>query len=625
MKTPAIKSAFTTDLIPIDLWTMDYVAVHNISDAAALIPHRPLVRYGQDVMHIPEDGYGNMFKYAGNNSRTRDVHRTRSFPRFSEAELVLQDEEKANRLANFLDVNVQDPTPTTKHQPALGTEAKSTAKMNAVEEPMGKDIQNYLMAKPIRLGGYPAHGRAVDGDTPLARPGMARHSGDEFVLRPHPELDMESAMTPKELEEQPTCIIHYEMGAEQGHQNPKVVYRPQEASPQRRLSEARHLALEEYEASIETFSALPTHNGNGRTAPNLVMLFAFGAHSFTEWHRDRQEFASLVPLGDHTDTNDDEVQEGDLCFPQLGLKVDYKPGGCVVFRGAELEHFVETGTGPAHSFSEIDMEKPPEGGWTDADIHGAGTWDPAKNAHPMALPTDESSRRSSLSRNGRVNQDVQSEPTVTLLERRYLISGSRITGFRTWEGSLHLASYLLTETGKELVKGKEVLELGAGTGFLSILCAKHLQASHVTTTDGDEGVVGALKENIVLNGLRSDQHVVARTLRWGDDLEATWVKEDCMARPYDLVIGADITYDKVAIRALVTTIHQLFELRPGLRVLISGVVRNVNTFESFRSECLNRRFSVEELGFHAKTMRQQKALFYAAAVPIKILSVSGPG
>ncbi|RYP23354.1 hypothetical protein DL767_008850 [Monosporascus sp. MG133] len=181
------------------------------------------------------------------------------------------------------------------------------------------------------------------------------------------------------------------------------------------------------------------------------------------------------------------------------------------------------------------------------------------------------------------------------------------------------------KTGKELVKGKDILELGAGTGFLSILCAKHLQASHVTTTDGDESVVEALKENIVLNGLRSDQHVVARTLSWGVNLEATWVKQDCKARPYDVVIGADITYDKVAIKALVTTIHQLFELRPGLRVLISGVVRNVNTFESFRSECLSRRFSVEELGFQAKPMRQQKTLFYAAAVPIKILSVSGPG
>ena len=141
--------------------------------------------------------------------------------------------------------------------------------------------------------------------------------------------------------------------------------------------------------------------------------------------------------------------------------------------------------------------------------------------------------------NGKVDEDASSEPTVTLLERRYLISGSRITGFRTWEASLHLGSYLSTKAGEGLIKGKNILELGAGTGFLSLLCAKHLHASHVTVTDGDESVVAALKENVGLNDLVNEQ-VAARVLQWGDDLEATWVKQDCEDQPYDVVIGADI-------------------------------------------------------------------------------------
>ncbi|RYO97617.1 hypothetical protein DL765_011112 [Monosporascus sp. GIB2] len=376
----------------------------------------------------------------------------------------------------------------------------------------------------------------------------------------------------------------------------------------------RHPVPEEYETCIEAFSALPAHTGMAVSRPNWVTLFVSAVNSF-ERHHDRHGFSSLVPLGD--------IAREDLCFPQLGLKQDYKPGGCVVFLTAEQEQFLEdrhrsrmlviwlSGCDDENEYDscvteEIDVEKLPEGGWTDADIHGTMTWSPAKNAYPMEplrakVPAravyrvclEATQERSDsyvtytcIPENGRLDQDAPSEPTVTLLERRYLISGSRVTGFRTWEGSLHLASYLLTETGKGLVKGKGILELGAGTGLLSILCAKHLQARHVTTTDGDDSVVEALKKNIVLNGLRSNQHVVARTLNWGDDLEATWVKQDCKARPYDVVIGADITYDKVAIKALVTTIHQLFELRPGLRVLISGVVRNVDTFASFRSECL---------------------------------------
>ncbi|KAI1780288.1 putative methyltransferase-domain-containing protein [Hypoxylon cercidicola] len=216
------------------------------------------------------------------------------------------------------------------------------------------------------------------------------------------------------------------------------------------------------------------------------------------------------------------------------------------------------------------------------------------------------------------------DPTITLLERRHLISGSRTTGFRTWEASLHLGSYLLTRDGSRLVRGKNVFELGAGTGFLSILLAKHLQAEYVTTTDGDGGVIESLKENLSLNNLEDQQRVRTETLRWGHDLRGTWVEDDCATHPYDVVIGADITYDKVAISALVSTLQSLFDMRPRLRVIIAGVVRNAETFQTFRDECARYHFTVEDVNFEPKPIRQQKALFYAAAVPMRILSISCP-
>lgn len=45
------------------------------------------------------------------------------------------------------------------------------------------------------------------------------------------------------------------------------------------------------------------------------------------------------------------------------------------------------------------------------------------------------------------------------------------------------------------------------------------------------------------------------------------------------------TYDKVAISALVATLRFLFDLRPKLEVIISGAVRNAETFETFRHAC----------------------------------------
>ncbi|KAI1474127.1 putative methyltransferase-domain-containing protein [Daldinia eschscholtzii] len=223
------------------------------------------------------------------------------------------------------------------------------------------------------------------------------------------------------------------------------------------------------------------------------------------------------------------------------------------------------------------------------------------------------------------SHNCDSEPTVTLLERRNLVSGSQITGFRTWEGSLHLGSYLLTDAGSQIIRGKNILELGAGAGFLSILLAKHLHAKHVTTTDGDEGVVESMRENLSLNGLDNQEKVRTGTLTWGCDPWETWIKDDCDANPYEVAIGADITYNKAAISALVSTLHKLIERRPNLKIIIAGVVRNAEIFQAFKDECAYRRFTVEEVNFEPKPMRQQKSLFYAAAVPIKILSITGPG
>jgi len=152
-------------------------------------------------------------------------------------------------------------------------------------------------------------------------------------------------------------------------------------------------------------------------------------------------------------------------------------------------------------------------------------------------PTSSSSSQTISNKN---DGDGDDDPTITLLERRHLISGSRTTGFRTWEAALHLGAYLLSPQAADVIRGRNVLELGTGTGFLSILCAKHLQAQHVTATDGDEGVVEALRENFFVNDLDDERKVLTSILRWGRGLKGTWVEEDCEAWPYDVVVGADI-------------------------------------------------------------------------------------
>ena len=115
------------------------------------------------------------------------------------------------------------------------------------------------------------------------------------------------------------------------------------------------------------------------------------------------------------------------------------------------------------------------------------------------------------------------EPTLKLLENRSVISGAGTTGLRTWEAALHLASYLLSSQSIASVRGKRVIELGAGTGLLSILCASHLGAAHTIATDGDDGVVQALHENATFNDVKGFMDI--GVLRWGRALKGNWERE----------------------------------------------------------------------------------------------------
>jgi predicted nicotinamide N-methyase len=107
---------------------------------------------------------------------------------------------------------------------------------------------------------------------------------------------------------------------------------------------------------------------------------------------------------------------------------------------------------------------------------------------------------------------------------------------RTWEAALYLSSYL-SSRGSGHIQGKRVLELGAGTGILSILCARWLGAEHVTATDGDDSVVETLGTNFFLNGIHDTNRIIARSLWWGRALDEG---EGGEHERIDLIIGADI-------------------------------------------------------------------------------------
>ncbi|RYO98369.1 hypothetical protein DL764_007096 [Monosporascus ibericus] len=181
----------------------------------------------------------------------------------------------------------------------------------------------------------------------LPQPHSARHRVDELIRRGHPELNMELATTLQELEEWASCVVQYETWGMKGHGSRDVFLT---ADTKLEMAASARMPRDSCSAvwrpgstrrCIEASRGLAREDRMGVSAPNWATLCVPGINSFTERHVDKNGiklgFASLIPLGDY--------KGGDLCFPQLGIKLEYQTEGCVMFWGAKLEHFVDDWTG----------------------------------------------------------------------------------------------------------------------------------------------------------------------------------------------------------------------------------------------------------------------------------------
>ncbi|GAB1315293.1 hypothetical protein MFIFM68171_05503 [Madurella fahalii] len=208
------------------------------------------------------------------------------------------------------------------------------------------------------------------------------------------------------------------------------------------------------------------------------------------------------------------------------------------------------------------------------------------------------------------------DPHITLLESRSLISASGTTGLRTWEAALHLGQYLCVNPS--FVTGKRVLELGAGTGYLAVLCAKYLDASHVIASDGSNEVVSKLPDSFLLNGLQGTEKISVTELKWGHIVADSEGQAWGGRLELDTIIGADITYDASVIPALVETLVEMADLCRGISILIAATERNRATFETFLDVCGHRGFSLSHESFPVPPKSGQNGPFYSDVSPIHI-------
>ncbi|KAM3857205.1 protein N-lysine methyltransferase METTL21A [Diretmus argenteus] len=155
-----------------------------------------------------------------------------------------------------------------------------------------------------------------------------------------------------------------------------------------------------------------------------------------------------------------------------------------------------------------------------------------------------------------------------------------------WDAAVVMCMYL--ELGQVELKGKTVIELGAGTGLVGIVAA--LLGATVTITDR-EPALEFLAANVKAN-LPADRQgsVVVSELAWGEGLERY------PAGGFDLVLGADIVYLEDTFVPLLRTMEHLCS--DASAVLLACKIRYERDTDFL--SMLKQRFRVEEVYYESQ-------------------------
>ena len=130
-------------------------------------------------------------------------------------------------------------------------------------------------------------------------------------------------------------------------------------------------------------------------------------------------------------------------------------------------------------------------------------------------------------------------------------------GVSLWPASIALAHDLVARG--DALRGRIILELGAGTGLPGIVAAS--RGACVVQTDRHELPMSVCQRNATRNAVDTIEHRLADWTLWDD------------ATQYDLIIGADVLYaERMHIH-----LRRIFEsnLRAGGRILLADPFRPV--------------------------------------------------
>mmetsp|Transcript_12701 Transcript_12701/g.25891 ORF Transcript_12701/g.25891 Transcript_12701/m.25891 type:complete len:250 (-) Transcript_12701:29-778(-) len=150
-----------------------------------------------------------------------------------------------------------------------------------------------------------------------------------------------------------------------------------------------------------------------------------------------------------------------------------------------------------------------------------------------------------------------------------------------WTGSLLLCEFLCADPLR--VRGS-CLELGAGTGIVSIMLAKKGMGDSIVMTDGDDEALSLLRENLKMNGL---DMAVPPSYMWGDDDDQIDSLRSFLKLPsplqFDTILAGDVMYKSELPNLFFSSVRRL--LSPAGVLYLCHIPRNGVTHEMVVKTC----------------------------------------
>ncbi|KAK7128304.1 hypothetical protein R3I93_020798 [Phoxinus phoxinus] len=178
-------------------------------------------------------------------------------------------------------------------------------------------------------------------------------------------------------------------------------------------------------------------------------------------------------------------------------------------------------------------------------------------------------------------------------ENTYRVSGQNITirqiycanlgvSASVWDSALDLCQFFENESLD--LRGKRVIELGAGTGLVGIVAAR--LGARVTLTDVPLALAqiqSNVERNTPLSGWPSGAPAVF-PLSWGRD-------HDSFSSGWEFVLGADIVYMPESFPLLLDTLAHL--CKDGAVAFLASPMRREHGAQDFYNTVLPKMFTVE--------------------------------